>query len=265
MKEITGHTKLYCIVADPVFQVKTPQTMNRLLEERGVDGVLVPMHVAPSDLDAFMSGMRGIKNLGGIVVTVPHKTAIVSLCDVLTPAAQTVGAVNVIRRDDDGRMVGDILDGKGFVAGLRSQQIEPQGKTIFLAGAGGAANAIAFALAQAGVARLTVYNRTPAKAEAMIARIAKAYPAVRMDVGTENPAGYELVVNATSLGMQPTDPYPLLVEGLSPDQTVAEIIMKPELTPLLEVAQQKGCRIHYGLPMLQCQIGLMAEFMGIGQ
>ncbi len=265
MIEITGQTKLYCIVADPILQVKTPQTMNKLLAERAVDGILVPTHVPSAGLQAFMTGMRGVLNLGGIVVTVPHKTSIVAMCDEVTPAAATVGAVNVIRREADGRLIGDILDGKGFVAGLQSKGIEPRGQSVFLAGAGGAANAIAFALAGSGVSRLTIYNRTPAKAQDMIARIAKVYPDVRMEVGSGNPAGHDLVVNATSLGMVPTDALPFAVEHLTPDQTVAEIIMKPELTPLLEAAQKKGCRIQYGLPMLQCQIGLMADFMGIGK
>ncbi len=265
MIEITGQTKLYCIVADPILQVKTPQNMNKLLAERAVDGILVPTHVQAADLQAFMTAMRGVQNLGGIIVTVPHKTNIVAMCDEVTPAAATVGAVNVIRRDSGGRLIGDILDGKGFVAGLRSKGIEPRGKSVFLAGAGGAANAIAFALAEAGVSRLTIYNRTPAKVQNMIQRIAKVYPDVRMEVGTDSPAGHDLVVNATSLGMVPTDALPLAVEHLTADQTVAEIIMKPELTPLLDAAQNKGCRIHYGLPMLQCQIGLMADFMGIGK
>ena len=263
MIEITGKTKLYCIVADPIHQVKTPQNINKLFESRGIDGVLVPMHVAPAGLPAFMAAMRGVINLGGIVVTVPHKTAIAKLCDAVTPAAALVGAVNVIRREPDGRLVGDILDGKGFVSGLRAHGIEPQGKKAFLAGAGGAANAIAFALAEAGVSQLTFHNRTTAKVEDLIARLSTLYPAVRMTVGTRNPAGHDLVVNATSLGMAPGDPYPLDIQALTDDQIVAEIIMKPELTPLLAAAQHKGCRIQYGLPMLQCQVELMATFMGV--
>jgi len=113
------------------------------------------------------------------------------------------------------------------------------------------------------VSKLTIYNRTVAKAQEMIARISASYPSVTLAVGTDNPAGHDLVVNATSLGMDPADPLPLAAQYLTADQLVAEIIMKPELTPLLEAAQKKGCRIHYGLPMLQSQIELMAESMGI--
>ena len=263
MTEITGKTKIYFIVADPIHQVKTPQLINQLLTARAIDGIMVPAHVSPAGLSDFVIGLKGVQNLGGVVVTVPHKTGIVQLCDALTPAAQAVGAVNVVRREADGRLVGDILDGKGFVTGLASKGITVKGCSAYLAGAGGAANAIAFGLLEAGVARLTIYNRTTAKVQEMIARLAVLYPAVKLSVGTDNPAGHDLVVNATSLGMAPNDPFPLNVEHLTSDQLVAEIIMKPELTPLLEAAQKKACRIHYGLPMLQSQIELMAAFMGI--
>ncbi len=263
MTEITGKTKIYFIVADPIHQVKTPQLINQLLTTRKIDGVMVPTHVSPAGLADFVASLKGVQNLGGVVVTVPHKTGIVPLCDALTPAAQAVGAVNVVRREVDGRLIGDILDGKGFVTGLASKGISVKGLSAYLAGAGGAANAIAFGLIEAGVSRLTIYNRTTARVQEMIARLAALYPDARLEVGTDQPAGHDLVVNATSLGMAATDPLPLNVQGLTADQLVAEIIMKPELTPLLAAAQSKGCKIHYGLPMLQSQIELMAEFMGI--
>ena len=262
MNEITGKTKLYAIVADPVLQVKTPQNLNRLFETRGIDAVLVPMQVPATHLAAWVTAMRGVLNLGGVVVTVPHKTAIARLCDALTPAAAMVGAVNVIRVEPGGRLVGDILDGRGFVAGLRNSGIEPAGQRAYLAGAGGAANAIAFSLAEAGVAALTVHNRTREKAEEMLVRLRQAYPGVEMQVGSADPTGHDLVVNATSLGMAEGDPYPLDVDLLQPGQTVAEIIMRPEMTPLLVAARDKGCRIQLGLPMLAAQVELMARFMG---
>src|SRR5450759_2203504 len=163
MIEITGKTKLFALVADPILQAKTPQAVNKLLAQRGVDGVLVPMHVPPEALPAFVDALRGMLNFCGMEETEPHKTAIVQLCDEVTPAAALVGAVNVVRREPDGRIVGDILDGKGFMSGLCQHGIDVKGKNVFLAGAGGASNAIDFALAEAGVGRLRIYNRTRAK------------------------------------------------------------------------------------------------------
>jgi shikimate dehydrogenase len=263
MMEITGNTRLFGIVADPVSQVKTPQAMRRLFEARGADAVLVPMHVSAQGLAEVVHGLRQVQNFGGMIATVPHKTAMLELCDEVTPAARLVGAVNVVRRNPNGSLYGDILDGEGFVAGLRKHGIEPRHKHVFLCGAGGAAKAIAFALAQAGVERLDIHNRTPAKAHALVARLSPIYPDLQMSVVSASPAGYDLVVNATSLGMQEGDLLPCDVQDLRAGQTVAEIIMAPVLTPLLAAAQSKGCLIQYGLPMLECQIELMADFMGV--
>ena len=262
MTDITGSTRIFGILADPVHHVKTPQGINRLLDERHVDGIMVPMHVGVEGLEALVRGLRRVNNLNGFVVTVPHKTAMQALCDELTPAAARIGAVNVVRRTSEGRLVGGMLDGDGFVAGLRREGIEPAGRSAYLAGAGGAASAIAFALAHAGVTLLTIANRTPAKARELIDRIAPDFPKLKMVVGTDDPSGHELVINATSLGLRPGDPLPLNVERLTASQTVAEIIMQPAETPLLHAAREKGCRIHFGAPMLACQIELMAAFMG---
>jgi len=152
--QITGHTRLFGIVADPIAHVKTPQGLNPLMRKRGVDGVLVPFHIASPDLPAFVQTLRMLRNFGGAIITVPHKSAIVDLCDAVEPLATMVGAVNCIRREVDGRIVGTILDGRGFVEGIRSRDITLVGQNVFMAGAGGAASAIAFALAEAGIARL---------------------------------------------------------------------------------------------------------------
>lgn len=261
MREINGSTQIFGILADPIHHVKTPQRINQLFAERQIDGVMLPWHVKPEGLAQAVQGLRALHNLGGFVVTVPHKTAIVALCDEVTPEARLIGAVNVVRRTADGRLVGGMLDGEGFVSGLRSQGLEPAGRSVYLAGAGGAASAIAFALAGAGVRRLTIANRTAGKAQQLIDRIARHHPQLSLAVGSEDPAGHELVVNGTSLGLHPGDALPLNVDCLEPQQIVAEIIMQPVQTRLLEAAQARGCRVHFGAPMLSSQIALMAAFM----
>jgi shikimate dehydrogenase len=263
VREITGTTRVYAILADPIGQVRTPQALNPLMRERGVDGVMVPLHVAAPDLPRLVDGLRGWRNFGGGIVTVPHKTAMLALCDSISERARAVGAVNTIRREPDGRLVGEMLDGLGFVAGLRQAGIDPRGARVYLAGAGGAANAIAFALAEAGAARLTVANRTRPRAEDLQARLAAAFPGIEVAIGSADPGGHDLVVNATSLGLRPDDPLPLDPAGLAPAMTVAEIIMQPEVTPLLAAARSAGCRIHPGAPMLAGQLALMAAFLGV--
>lgn len=135
--------------------------------------------------------------------------------------------------------------------------------TVYLAGAGGAAHAIAFALAENGVRELTIANRTRSKAEQLCLRLADIFPNVHFQAGSDDPSGHELVINSTSMGLAEDDPYPLNVEQLTADQIVAEIIMQPVKTRLLEFAESRGCRVHPGLPMLQCQIEYMAIAMGL--
>ena len=246
MNQITGATRVYAILADPIRHVKTPQGINSLFQQAGVDAVMVPVHVAPTGLRKFIEGLREMQNFDGCVVTVPHKTAVISLCDALTPEAKHIGGM---------------LDGEGFVAGLRSQAHEPKGLSVYLAGAGGAASAIAFALARAGVAKLTISNRSATKVEQLANRLQSLYPQLPVFIGSDDPRGHDLVVNATSLGLKDTDPLPLNTKLLQSTQLVAEIIMQPVQTALLSAALEKGCLVHYGAPMLSAQIGLMAAFM----
>ncbi|MBD2746742.1 shikimate dehydrogenase [Microvirga sp. BT688] len=263
--EISGATKIFGIIADPIQHVQTPQVFNDVLRARGVDGVLVPFHISKDDLAACIDGLRHMRNLGGLIVTVPHKVRMLAMCDEVTERARRIEAVNVVRREHDGRLVADMLDGEGFVSGLRHGGIEPAGKRVYLAGAGGAANAIAFALADARVSHLTVANRTKIKAQELCERIREYYPDLRVDVGTDDPYGHEVLVNATSLGLCTSDPLPFDVSRLAPSSIVAEIIMKPAETSLMAVARSRGCRIHPGLPMLQSQIALLADFLKVGQ
>lgn len=262
---ITGSTKLCAILADPIHQVRAPQAFNALMRQWTKDVVLVPMHVVSDNLETAINGLRQTENLAGFAVTVPHKSAVLGLLDEASPHARAVGAVNVVRRDPDGRLIGDVLDGVGFVAGLRQNGIEPRGMRVFMAGAGGAANAIAFSLADTGIARLAIWNRTRSKSEDLRERLLGLYPELAIEIAGNDPAGADLVVNATSLGLRDDDPPPLALDKLQAHQVVAEVIMKPAMTPLLLAAEARGCRICPGAPMLDCQLTLMAEFMGISR
>lgn len=259
---ITGRTRLYGIIADPVAQVKTPEAFNRLMAENGIDAVMVPFHVPPEGLAGLLAGLRRTRNFGGCIVTVPHKEPALPLCDRVDDEAARVGAVNCLRREPDGQIKGAMLDGIGFVTGLRGAGINPRGMRAYVAGAGGAASAVAFALAAAGVAALTVANRTEARARALCDRLAAHYPGLPLSIDPAGLGSCDLVMNATALGMRPDDPLPLDIAALHPGHIVAEAVMEPAMTPLLMAATRAGCRIHPGLPMLESQIRLMAQHMG---
>jgi len=258
---ISGRTKLVVIIAHPVEHVRTPSAMNAHFAATGRDAVVVPMQVRPDDLGEVVGALRRLENLGGIVVTVPHKEAVVRLCDALTEEARLIGAVNVIRREPDGRLTGGQFDGEGFVAGLLAAGHEVRGRRVWMAGAGGAAAAIGFALLRHGVTALTVHNRTAARAQALVARLRTVLPGSVATVGGPDPAGHDIVVNATSLGLKPTDPLPVDPAYLRPEMLAAEVVMQPEITRFLAAAAARGCRTHGGLPMLTEQVAILADFV----
>jgi shikimate dehydrogenase len=255
---ITGRTALLAIVADPVAQARAPVLVNRALAERGVDAVLVPLHVGGDGLARLIRALRTVRNLAGAVFSMPHKTSLVALLDDVTPEGRQVGACNVVRREPDGRLVGTMYDGEGFVAGLRAAGHDVCGRRVLLAGAGGAAAAIAFALGKHGAAALTIHNRTAAHAESLATRVSAAWPALRVSLGSD-PRGHDLVVNATSLGMRPGDALPLDVDGLGPATLAAEVVIAP--TPFLAAAAARGATVHHGEPMLAAQMELILDFI----
>lgn len=264
LASITGNTKILGVIADPVSQARTPVMANTLLDEKGCWGtfVMLPMHVSAEDFPAFIAGLRALKNFGGAVVSMPHKIVTSSLVDELTPEARLVGAVNVVRRNQDGRLIGTILDGEGFVAGLVGAGYNVRGAHVLLVGAGGAASAIAFALAKHGCTSLCIKNRTPERASALLARVSHAYPQVKISAEVYSNDHYDVAINATSLGMKPSDELPIAKGLIRQCDLVAECVIAPEMTPLLLEASGQGKVVHTGVPMLAAQMNLMLAFMG---
>ena len=261
---ISGKTSVYGIIADPIGHVRGPTIFNPLFEKLGMDAVMVPFHVTATSLSRAVAGFRAIESLKGWLVTNPHKFAMFHLCDKVDASGTRLQAVNVVRRNsDDGRLIGGNYDGAGFVNGLRHDGIEPQGKNVLMLGAGGAAYAIAFALAEAGVGRLTIANRTRANAETLAATTRKFFPSLQVQVGDAVAGDQDMIVNTTSAGLKPDDPLPLDIHGLKPPTVVVDIIMNPEMTRLLTTAKERGCRIHLGRHMLDSQFPLLARHLGV--
>ena len=262
---ITGTTRLYAIIGDPVAHVRTPMAFNAFFAEHGVDAVCLPFHFGRDHLDAGWEGMRQLLNLDGFIVTAPHKAGAARLSDRLVDDGLHVGVANTVRREQDGSFTGTLLDGRGFVAGMRAHGHEPTGRSFYVSGAGGAGNALAFALAANGARAITIHNRTRAKAEDLVQRLAGAYSAVVARVGTADASGHEVIVNATSLGLQPDDGLSFELESVDRDALVAEVVMMPKTTRLLREAEARGHRIHHGTSMLEGQLGAMMEFFGLSR
>lgn len=258
-----GSTLLLATVGDPVAQVKTPARMPALFAERGVNAAWVPLHVTPANLPVVTAMLRGVENFRGLSVTVPHKTAIMQLVDTVTPRATAAGGANLVRREADGTLTGDMVDGVGFVRGLHAAGLDPRGGRVWLVGAGGAGAAIAAALCEAGVGHLWLQDVSRDRSEMVAARLRAHYPGVPVGVTGKMPDGAGYAINATPLGLRPDDPAPFAVDGLPPGAVVCDIIMEPARTALLAAAEARGLRTHPGAPMLTAQMPLYLEFFGL--
>lgn len=262
--KITGFTRVYPILGDPIQQMRAPDLFNRAFAELGIDAVAVPMQVPADGLAATLEAIRLGQNLIGCGLTVPHKESS-ELMDLLGEQARLVGAVNTVRREPDGRLFGEMIDGTGFVASLRAAGHEPKGRRTLLVGAGGTARALAFALASEQVSSLRIANRSPARAEALGADIQAAFPALDVSVGPADPAGAELIVQTTTLGMRADDPLPFDVDRVEADALVADVVIGSDATgtPLIAAVDARGIATHRGIRMLEAQMPMALELLGL--
>jgi shikimate dehydrogenase len=261
VRMISGKTKVVVHLAHPADHLRTPGFFNARVRERGYDMVLVPWDIAPGDLSQAWQSLKHVNNLAGVVVTIPHKESVARLCETLEDEAREMGVCNVARHGPDGSFHGAMFDGLGFVGGLRAQGHDPAGKSALLVGAGGAATAIAHALAGSGVSRLRLANRTQARSEALAERICERFPALDVSAAEANASGMDLVINGTSLGMHYGDALPVPIETVKPGAIVAEVIMQPDETLLLEKAQAIGAVAHKGVHMITSQIDLLIDHL----
>lgn len=260
---IDGHTELIALIGYPMHTVKSPMIYNPYFESANINALVVPMGCRPEHFAALLRSLFALENMRGALITMPHKVATLALLDEVSVAVKVAGSCNAVRREADGRLVGDMFDGEGFVRGVRRKGLRLAGARALVVGCGGVGCAIAASLAGAGVNTLALFDANTASAEALADRLRQHYPALQVWVGSKNPQGFDLVVNATPLGMNAGDPLPLDVDSLSPNTLVGEVVMKAEMTPLLEAARARGCPVQIGADMLFEQIPAYLEFFGL--
>jgi shikimate dehydrogenase len=265
MPTINGHTDVYFIVGDPVEQVQAPTTFNRIFSLMGTNAVLVPVHIAAADVQGFVTSAFKAPNIKGVWVTIPHKAPMLSWLDSSTDLARMAGAVNAVRRGANGQLEGGLFDGEGFVASLDYFQIRYQASRVLLLGAGGAAAAIAASLALAGAsapAEIAFFDPAPGRAASMAERMAALSPVPVVAAASNDPAGYDLIINATPLGMKSSDPLPVDVARMQPNAALVDILMKNQPTPVVRAARARGLVAEPGFEMMIQQTHCYLDFFG---
>ena len=260
---IAGDTRLVVIVGDPIAQVGSPALFNAEFYRRGIRAALVPAHVAAADLSAFVAGLRVMQNLDGIVITIPHKIAFVDLVDKVGANGRRVGAVNAVRREADGTLVADNFDGEGCCRALEGSAQSVADRSVLLLGAGGAGRSIAHSLADRGVARLGIHDVDPQRVEQLVASV-RAHHGVDVEAVAADPEGFDVIVNATPLGMRPGDATPVDPSRIASGTVVIDVILKPDLSPFLLAAKERGAFVQTGRQMLAGQVEAIIGFVGGG-
>lgn len=261
---ITGKTQIMFILADPVDHIVGTDMFNTKFAEQGFDVACSALHVSPDSLHTVMNSLRHMRNVVGTGCTIPHKIAATKQVDELTPEAASIGAVNFVRRNPDGTLLGHNVDGIGFMAGLAANNVDVSGRRVLQIGAGGVGRAIAFSLAKGGAEELVIANRHIEAANELAEAIMRAQSQCKVTTapfGAEPPAEeFDLVVNCTSLGKNESDPMPFDPSRLTSKTVVAEVVMTPAVTPVMAFANERGCKTIPGRAMLEPQAALVAEF-----
>ena len=259
---IGGRTRIFALLGVPTATFKSPLIYNPWFRSRGIDCVMVPMGCEAADFAEFLPLLFRLRNIAGALITMPHKVAAAGLLDGTGLAADICGSCNAVKRDGDGRLVGDMFDGEGFVAGLRGKGREAAGASALVAGSGGVGSAIAASLAQAGAERLALFDIDGAACERLAGRLRANFPALVLETGSNDPHGHDIVVNATPVGMKPGDPLPVDAERIAPGSFVGDVVLAGEETPFLAAARARGCLTQAGIDMVFEQIPAQLEFFG---
>ncbi len=260
---IRGTTSVIAHIGFPTFAFKAPMIYNPYFEQAGIDAVVVPMGCQAEDYATFLRAVFKLSNIGGALITMPHKVTTVALLDEASPTVQIAGSCNAVRRGPEGQLQGDMFDGEGFVRGVLRKGFQLKGKRALVVGCGGVGSAIAASLAGAGLGSIGLFDMHDTSAQALGGRLKRHYPDLEVRTGSNDPAGFDVVVNATPMGMNEGDPLPVDVSRIAPAAFVGEVVMKSEMTAFLAAAKARGCQTQIGTDMLFEQIPAYLEYFGL--
>ncbi len=265
MPTITGTTFCYPLLGHPVAQVSTPPTINGWFAEQSIDAVMFAVDTPPAAAEEFFRLLRTWQNCGGCSVTVPHKQSAFRVVDELTDRAHRSSSVNIIRRLEDGCLIGDMTDGLAMVEALRLNGVAVQGTSVMLVGGGGGAGAaIADALCESGVATLYLVERDEKRRDYIFAALENAYPGVSISLTPPDaPESVDIAINATALGMGHNDPLPFDPIVVRKGGIVADVVTKPAETALLMAAERIGRKTQNGKAMATAQLEFQMRHLAL--
>jgi len=257
---VSGRTRVYGIVGDPIEQVRSPEMITAEFVRRRIDALMIPIHVRPGDFDTCIAQLKRIQNLDGLVFTIPYKRAAIALADDVGIQAQAIGAINALARRPQGRWSGEIFDGLGCVEAFRRAGYAIEGQRLMLIGAGGAGAAIGVAMAHERPRSIRIHDIDRKRAADLATSIATVDSSIDVDVGAPVTIDIDILLNASPVGMLADPRVPVDISVIDPRTIVFDAIVKPEPTKLLALAERRGCRIVFGRDMMRGQISKIVDF-----
>jgi shikimate dehydrogenase len=257
---LNGRTRLYPLLGDPIVYARSPDWLSEHMAKRGMNMISLPMEVPEGSLKEVMAGLAATKNVDGLSLTMPHKIAGYAYCATVSETSRMLGVVSAIRRNKDGSWHGHTTDGDAFVKAQIDNGAKLEGARVLVLGAGGAGSAIVISMLDAGAAEVAVHDVDEARAR-WIVGVLREKVGDRVKVGSNDPTGFDVVSNATPMGMADGDPLPLDPAKLAPAMFVGDVVAGHGETPLIRAAREVRCRVADGDAMVVAVLDVMCDFV----
>ncbi|WP_417210543.1 shikimate dehydrogenase family protein [Antarctobacter sp.] len=257
---LNGRTRLYPLLGDPIVYARSPDWLSNHMAKRGMNCISLPMEVPEGKLDVVMQGLAATTNVDGVSFTMPHKTAGFAYCATVTETSRLLGVVSAARRNKDGSWHGHTTDGDAFVKAQIDKGATVKGARVLVLGAGGAGSAIVISMLDQGAGEVVVHDADESRAAGLVEML-KAKAGDRVRVGSNDPTGFDLVSNATPMGMDAGDPLPLDPAKLTAGMFVGDVIAGHGETALIKAARAAGCRTADGDDMVVAVLDVMCDLL----
>ena len=259
---ISGETKIIAHIGYPTKTFTALKILNSCFNEMKANVIVVPFACKLGQLDHLLTGLIPIENFFGALITMPYKNSILPFLDHQSRLVTMAGSCNLVKFDGSRRMIGEMFDGEGFLNAANQKGVVLDGKSILLIGAGGVGSAIAVSLAFKGVAKLTIFDLDSEKSAQLCLRIRKYFPDIEVEVWNSKESGWNILVNASPLGMGSFDDLPVDFSHIKSADIVVDLVLSSNDTKFIKLARETGSETISGIDILYGQIPEMLKFFG---
>jgi len=257
---LNGRTRLYPLLGDPIIYARSPDWLSQHMAKRGMNMISLPMEVPDGALKLVMDALAAIGNVDGLSLTMPHKISGYEHCATVSETSRLLGVVAAIRRNKNGSWHGHTTDGDAFVKAQIDKGAKVEGARVLVLGAGGAGSAIVISMLDSGAGEVVVHDSNAQRVSTLL-DLLKDKGGGRLRAGSNDPDGFDLVCNATPMGMAEGDPLPLDPLKLKSHMFVGDVVAGHGETPLIKAAREVGCRTADGDDMVVAVLDIMCDFV----